>query len=117
VQMATGRTKQIPLHFRAAVLAVSVAATFFAFVTYVPQSGYQTYPRPNILANTWYGPALVMSVSIALGWLSFGLRRRWLRVVALGLSILLLLGGLYWIYVVRAMSGTLPDLLSRPNVW
>lgn len=116
MQMATGRTKQIPLHFRAAVLAVSVAATFFAVVTYVPDID-QTYPTPNILSNTWYGPALVISVPIALGWFSLGLQRRWLRVLALSLSILLLLGGLYVIYIERAMGGTLPDLLRRGNVY
>jgi hypothetical protein len=99
------------------VLAASVAATFFAFVTYVPQDIDRIYPPPNILADTWYGPALVISVSIALGWLALALQRKWLRVLALSLSSLLLLGGLYWIYIVRAMNGTLPDLLSRPNVW
>lgn len=112
--MATGRTK-IPLHFRAAVLAVSAAATFFAFATYVSDLDQQ-YPTPNLLANTWYGPALVISVPIALGWFSLGLQRRGLRVLSLSLSVLLLLAGLYVIYIARAMGGTLPDLLMRDNV-
>ena len=106
----------LPLLTRVIALGVSVAAVAIAFATYVPADIGRIYPPANIIANTWYGPALILLVPVALGWLAVGIRRRWLRVLTVCLAILLLLGCLDWIYVVREMSGTVPEIFRRDHV-
>jgi len=118
VEMPSGSNARtgLPLLIRVVALAVSVAAVAIAFASYVPADIGRIYPPANIIANTWYGPALILLVPVALGWLAVGIRRRWLRVLTVCLAILLLLGCLDWIYVVREMSGTVPEIFRRDHV-
>lgn len=105
----------VPLLTRAIVLAASIAAVVIAFATYVPADIGRISPPANIIANTWHGPLLIILVPIGLGWHSLAFKRKWLRVAGLTVSVLVLLMCVDWIYIVREMSGTLPDLLSRGN--
>ena len=105
----------VPILTRAIVLAASLAAVVIAFATYVPADIGRIYPPADIISNTWHGPLLIVMVPFALGWLSLACKPRWLRIAGLILSILILLVCLDWIYVVRDMTGTLPDLLRGGN--
>jgi hypothetical protein len=118
METGTGPEPRIrfPSLVRAALLGVTVAAAVIAFATYEPQDIGRLYPPANIIANTWYGPVLVLLVPIAFGWLCLGISKTWLKVLALGLSVLLLLACVTWIYAVREQSGTVPDLIRREHV-
>ena len=118
MEARTGTETQakFPLNVRASVFAVAVGATVLAFATYVPPDIGRISPPANILANTWYGPLLVIAVPIALGWFGLGMRRKWSKFLILALAILLLVVGLHWIYLVRLMSGTLPEFIM-PDHW
>lgn len=105
----------VPLLTRAIVLAASIAAVVIAFATYVPADIGRISPPANIIANTWHGPLLMILVPFALGWLSLAFKRKWLRIAGLILSVLVLVMCLDWIYIVREMSGTLPDLIRGGN--
>ena len=105
----------VPLLTRAIVLAASVAAVVIAFATYVPADIGRIAPPPDIFSNTWHGPLLIIMVPFALGWLSLAFKRKWLRVAGVVLSILMLVTCLDWIYIVREMTGTLPELLRGGN--
>jgi hypothetical protein len=115
---ATGPSTRtsVPLLVRLAVLGITVAAAVISFATYEPQDVGPLRPQPNIIANTWYGPILALLVPIALSWVALGIKRKWVKLLALSLTLLLLLGCLDWIYVIRDMSGTLPDALRRTRV-
>lgn len=113
MENTTGPRTRFPLPVRALALAVSVLGVWAAFETYVPGDIGRTYPPANLIGHTWYGPTLLMLVPIAFGWLSMGIRRTWLKVLALSLTVLLLLCCLIFIYVVKEQSGTLPNILRR----
>jgi hypothetical protein len=117
VALATGPESRssVPIVTRAIVLAASLAAVVIAFVTYVPADIGRIFPPADIISNTWHGPLLIITVPFALGWLSLAFKRKWLRVAGLTLSILVLLICLDWIYIVREMTGTLPDVLRGGN--
>lgn len=118
MDMVTGskpRTR-FPLSIRAIAFGISVVAVVIAFATYVPADIGRIYPPANIIANTSYGPALILLVPITFGWFALAIESKWARVLALCLTILLLLGCLDWIYVVRQMSGTLPAFLRGDHV-
>ena len=113
MQTATGpRTRtRIPLSVRAIVLAICVLALILAFATYTPEDVGPLRPQPNVVGSTWYGSLLVVLVPIALGWMCFAIERRWLRVLSLCLTLLLLLACLNEIYGIRYILKTLPGFL------
>ena len=105
-----------PLLIRMIVLGITVAAVVIAFAAYVPQDIGRIYPPANLIGHTWYGPTLLILVPIALGWLSVGIKRTWLKVLAFSLTVLLLLGCLAFIYGIKEQSGTLPNIIRRGHV-
>jgi hypothetical protein len=68
-------------------------------------------PQPNVVGSTWYGSLLVALIPIALGWMCFAIERRWLRVLSLSVTLLLLLACLLEIYGTRYILKTLPAFL------
>jgi hypothetical protein len=118
MQTGTGASTRgrVPLLARAAVLGITVAAVVISFATYEAPDIDRLYPPANIVANTWYGPVLVLLVPIAFGWLCLGIKRNWLKVLALCLSVVLLFACATWIYAIREQSGTVPDLIRREHV-
>jgi hypothetical protein len=113
VQTASGsRThKRISLSVRAIVLAICVLALILAFATFTPEDVGPLNPPPNVIGSTWYGSLLVVLVPIALGWLCFAIDRRWLRVLSLSLTLLLLFVCLLEVYGTRYILKTLPEFL------
>lgn len=113
MESSAGPRTQFPLRIRAFALAVSVLGVWTAFETYVPGDIGRTYPPANLIAHTWYGPTLLVLVPIAFGWLSVGIKRTWLKVLAVSLAVLLLLACLLFIYLTKEEASTLPNILRR----
>ena len=71
----------------------------------------RVYPPANLIGHTWYGPALLILVPLELAWLFAAIKRTWLKVFALGVSVLLLFACLAFVYVIKEQSGTLPVII------
>ena len=56
------------------------------------------------------------SGAFALGLLSAGIKRTWLKLLALGVSVLLLFACLAFVYVIKEQSHTLPVIMQRGHM-
>jgi hypothetical protein len=118
METATGpatRTR-VPVLFRIGILGITVAAVVTAFATYVPGDIGRVYPPANLIGHTWYGPALLILVPLELAWLFAAIERTWLKVLALGVSVLLLFACLAFVYVIKERSLTLPVIIQRDHM-
>jgi hypothetical protein len=118
METATGpdaRTR-VPVLIRVAILGITVAAVVTAFATYVPGDIGRVYPPASLISHTWYGPALLILVPLELAWLFAAIKPTWLKILALGVSVLLLLACLAFVYGIKERSGTLPLILMRGHM-
>jgi hypothetical protein len=118
MEMAAGLNTctRVPVLIRIAVLRIAVAAVVTAFATYMPGDIGRIYPPASLIGHTWYGPTLLILVPIALGLLSAGIKRTWLKLLALGVSVLLLFACLAFVYVIKEQSHTLPVIMQRGHM-
>lgn len=71
------------------IVTTVVLATFYAWEASVARTG-KVWPMPNFLGSTWYGPVMLLSIPICLGWLSLAPKRRYVRVIGLSLTLAVL---------------------------
>lgn len=93
------------------LVITGIVVTWMVNYEQAAQHAY-TYPRPNFLGSTWYGPLLVLLIPLTLGWMSAAAQRRGARVLGWVCSVLVFLIALLFIYIGMNAVHALPVWLQ-----